>query len=87
MLGRVPGLPNELLIDLQSGGYVNLGNPDEKERAEEQALDQLLAAEPTVSYRTICTRTGIPKHRVKELAKTIGWTQGDDGKWRNVSAS
>jgi hypothetical protein len=80
-LGRVPGLPIEIIIDLQNGVYSNLGSQDERDRQEEQKLNDLLSAEPTVSYRTISTRTGIDKSRVKSLAKAIGFTQHEDGKW------
>lgn len=82
LLGRIPGLPNEQIIDLRDGNYVNLGEPGDRDQSEMDKLDALLCAEPTVGYRAIAARTGINRSRVREVAESGGWSQGEDGRWR-----
>jgi len=82
LLGRVPSLPNAQIIDLQDGIYVNLGEPGARDQSEADTLDALLGAEPTIGYRTIAARTGINRSRVREVAESAGWSQGEDGQWR-----
>jgi AAA domain-containing protein len=84
LLGRIPGLPNEQIIDLQDGDYVNLGEPGDQDKGEKDKLDALLSAESTVGYRTIADRTGINRSRIKEVAKSAGWSQGEDGRWKKI---
>lgn len=87
LAGRVPGLPSALTIELRDREYLNWGEPSEAKAEKEAAsLDAMLQAEPTLGYRTIAERMAISKNRVKQIAKTAGWSKDEEsGLWSKAS--
>jgi len=83
ILGRLPGLPNEQIIDLQNNNYVNLGKPESKRDEQAAALDALLSANLTIGYRSIALHIKMSKNRIRELAESLGWERDEEsGTWQ-----
>jgi hypothetical protein len=83
ILGRLPDLPNEQVIDLQNNNYVNLGKPESKRDEQAAALDALLSADLTIGYRSIAFHIKMSKNRIRELAESLGWERNEEtGTWQ-----